>query len=376
MGVAVTILIFIGVLAVLILVHELGHFVTARLFGVRVLEFGIGYPPRLVGIRWGETLYSLNLLPLGGFVRLEGEEAPTSPRSLASKGILTRFTILIAGSAMNALLPLVIFSALFMVPTPEVQGKVAVVSVAPDSPAAKAGLKPGDIILSIDGHPIRNNGDLSRLVRLNLGRPTVWEVERPTYLLTQPIGGGGEFGGGRPPVAKVERFTTVVTPRWRFPEGQGPTGILVRVWEPQVVQRSEPFWRAVPLGAVRLWEVLILFRNEVIRAIIGGSSFQFAGPIGIAQATGEVAQLGWMALLQWTALLSLNLAILNVLPIPMLDGGRLLFLAIEFVRRGKRISPQREGLVHFIGFIVLLLFIVIVSYFDIVRLLRGENLIR
>ncbi|GBD10470.1 Putative zinc metalloprotease [bacterium HR23] len=371
-----TILLFVGILAVLVLVHELGHYLTARALGIRVLEFGVGYPPRLVGIRWGETVYSLNLLPLGGFVRLEGEENPTSPRSFASKGLLTRFTVLIAGAGMNALLPVVIFTALFMVPTPQVVGKVALVSVAPGSPAERAGLKAGDIVLAIDGHPIRNAADLNARVRLNLGRATVWEVERPTYLLTQPLGIGGEFGGGPPPVAKVERLTTVVTPRWRAPEGQGPTGVLVRVLEPRVVRISEPFWRAVPKGLARMGEVLILFRNEIVRAIIGASPVQFAGPIGIAQATGEVAQLGWTALLQWTALLSLNLAILNVLPIPMLDGGRLLFLAIEFVRRGRRLSPQREGLVHFIGFLVLMLFIAVVSYFDIVRLIRGESLIR
>ncbi|MFN3974503.1 MAG: M50 family metallopeptidase [Dehalococcoidia bacterium] len=372
-----TVALFLAILVLLILVHELGHFLTARAFGIRVLEFGFGYPPRLWGVRWGETLYSLNLLPLGGFVRLEGEERPTSPRSLASKGILTRFTVLVAGAGMNSLLPLFIFIALLMVPTYQVMGKVALVSVAPGSPAERAGLKPGDIILSVDGHPIHNNADLSTRVRLNLGRPTVWEVERPTYLLTQPFGGGSELGGGgTPPIAKVERFTTLVTPRWRAPEGQGPTGVMVRILEPKVVKTSLPIWKAVPQGAVRLWEVLILFRNEILRAIIGASSLQFAGPIGIAQTTGEVARLGWVALLQWTALLSLNLAILNVLPIPMLDGGRLLFLGIEFVRRGKRVSPQREGLVHFIGFVVLMAFIAIVSYFDIVRIIRGESLLR
>lgn len=369
-----TVLVFLAVLAILVLVHELGHFLTAKAFGIKVLEFGFGYPPRLLGFRRGETAYSLNLLPLGGFVKLLGEEDPTAPRSLAGKSLLTRFIVISAGAFMNALLPIVIFTILFSIPQKTLVGQVAVRDVAPDSPAAQAGLKPGDIILSIDGRKVENTGELAFLVRLKMGLTTEWRVLRGQPLITGHSG-GGELAPAAPP-GRSETLTLYMRPRWKPPPGQGPTGIVIATLSPQVTERSLPVWRALPQSIQRLSEILILFRNEVISWVIGGSRPQLAGPIGIAQMTGEVARAGWGPLLDFTALLSINLAILNVLPIPMLDGGRLLFLGIEWVRRGKRIPPEREGFVHLVGFVVLLGLIALVSYFDIHRLLQGESLLR
>ena len=370
----VTVLIFLGVLSVLILIHEAGHFFTARAFGVKVLEFGMGYPPRLLSFTKGETTYSLNLLPLGGFVKLMGEEDPSDPRSLAGKGVLTRFTVLSAGAFMNFILPIILFTFIFMIPQDRFEGRVLISGVSEGSPAQMAGLQGGDIVLKVDGHDVYNTQDLAYRIRLQLGDETTWQVMRPERLITGSFGIGGEPGLVQPLIRDTEPFTIKLVPRWKPPAGEGNAGVQIRTIEGQIVSRSDPFWEAIPNGFVRMWEMLVLFRNEVAGWIIGANSPQLAGPVGIAQVTGEVAQAGWIPLVELTALLSLNLAILNILPIPALDGGRILFVAIEWVRRGKRISPEREGLVHLVGFAVLISTIVVISYFDIARIIQGNSL--
>jgi len=345
---------FVGVLAVLVVAHELGHFLTAKAFGVKVLEFGFGYPPRIFGIRRGETLYSINLLPLGGFVKMEGEVDPTSPRSLASKGTGTRFIVMAAGAFMNTLLPIVIFSALFMVPQKTLAGDVVVQAVAQDSPAQRAGIQEGDRILKVDGRPVENNADLSYLITLNLGARTAFQVQRGNAVLV---------------------FYTV--PRWKPPEGQGATGITVQTLNLHEVSHRYPPWVAVPKAFQKLGDVLVLAKNEIARWIMGSSRVQLAGPVGIAQMTGEVARAGGIVpLLEFTALLSINLAIMNILPLPALDGGRIFFVVIEWVRRGKRIPPEREGLVHMIGFALLIALAVVITFFDVLRIARGESFLR
>jgi len=372
--VLVTVGAFLGLLVVLVLVHELGHFLTARAFGVRVLEFGLGYPPRLFGVRIGETLYSLNLLPLGGFVRMEGEENPQSPRSLASQGILPRFLIIASGAGMNALLALGIFLGVLMVPHWVMVGEVMVQEVAPDSPAERAGLRPGDIVVRVNGRPVRNTYELVYLVDLYRGTLMEWEVVRKRALATGLPGVDPTLS----PSLTVEesRRTVFLRPRWRVPPGQGPTGVVITTLNPRLEREALPPWTALPQAVRRMGEVLVLFRNAVLEWVLARTAPQVAGPIGIAQATGEVARAGWLPFLEFAGLLSMNLAILNLLPIPMLDGGRLLFLAIEFARRGKRVPPEREGLVHLIGFIVLMVLVGLVSYLDVMRLLRGESLLR
>ena len=342
---------FVGVLVVLIFVHELGHFAAAKAFGVRVLEAGFGYPPRLFGVKWGETTYSINLLPLGGFVRMAGENDPAEPRSLASKGVGTRFLVLTAGPLMNLILPILIFTLIFALPQKAVTGSVVVQDVAPGSPAEAAGLMPGDVILAVDGRPVEHSGDLAYRLHLRLGARTEWEVQR------------GDI---------VE--TVTIVPRWNPPAGEGATGTQIATEDVQVVSRRYTFWRAVPMGARRVVEMMVLAKNEVTRWIVGASAPQVAGPVGIAQMTGEVARAGgFMPLLEFTALLSINFAIINILPIPMLDGGRLVFVAIEWVGRGRRVPPEKEGLVHLVGFVLLIALAVLITYFDILRIARGEG---
>ena len=172
-----TIAAFLGVLAVLILAHELGHFTTAKAFGIKVDEFGLGFPPRLLSTKLGETRYSLNAIPLGGFTKMAGEEDPEVPRSFASKGIVARLVVLGAGSLMNALLPLLLFSIALMVPHGVVTGQVIIKEIAENSPAARAGIKPEDIIISLNDRPVNNSIELSRLIQLNLGEEITILVE-------------------------------------------------------------------------------------------------------------------------------------------------------------------------------------------------------
>ena len=370
----ITFLIFLGILSILILVHEAGHFFTARAFGVKVLEFGMGYPPRLFSIKRGDTVYSLNALPLGGYVKLMGEEDPTHPESLAGKGALTRFTVLSAGAFMNFILPIILFTFISMVPQNHYEGRVLIDGVAEASPADVAGLQRGDIVLKVDGHPVSNTQEISYRIKLQLGDESTWTVMRPERLITGTFGLSSEPGLTQPLIRDTIPYEISLVPRWKPPAGEGNAGVQIRTIEGQLISRSDSLWAAIPNGFVRMWEMLVLFKNEVTGWIIGSNSPQLAGPIGIAQVTGEVARAGWQPLVELTALLSLNLAILNILPIPALDGGRIMFVAIEWVRRGKRISPEREGLVHLVGFTVLIGSIIIISYFDIIRIIQGGSL--
>ena len=349
----ITIVAFLGVLAVLILAHELGHFTTAKAFGVKVEEFGLGFPPRLLSVKLGETRYSLNAVPLGGFIKMAGEVDPKETRSLASKGIATRILVLSAGSLMNALLPLLLFSIAFMVPHNMVIGEVTVQEVAPNSPAAMAGIDSGDTILSVNEHPVRNISDLHRYIRLSLGKETTLVVSRSD--------------------SATEEVQLI--PRWQPPEGEGAIGIVVSIPNPTIVRQSEPFWKAIPLGVKECIETFVLFKNAILGLFIGTATFQVGGPVAIAQITGEAAKAGISALLGFAAFLSINLALINIFPLPALDGGRIVFVLLEWVRRGKRISPKTEGLIHAIGFMLLMVAILAITYQDITRIISGESFI-
>jgi len=349
----ITILAFLAVLAVLIIAHELGHFTTAKAFGVKVEEFGVGFPPRLLSIKRGETRYSLNAIPLGGFTKMLGEEDPKEPRSLASKNAGIRILVLSAGSLMNALLPLLLFSIAFMVPHNALIGEVGVKEVVPNSPAAMAGIESGDIILSVNEQPVHNVSDLHRYIQLNLGKKTTIAISHSD--------------------SATEEVQLI--PRWKPPEGQGATGILVSTLNPTIVSQSEPFWRAIPLGVKECIETFILFKNAILGLFIGIETFQVGGPVAIAQITGEVAKAGISPLLEFAAFLSINLAIINIFPLPALDGGRIIFVLLEWVRRGKRIPPRTEGLIHGIGFALLIAAMLAITYQDIIRIVSGESLI-
>ncbi len=353
MFIFITIVAFLGILAVLIIAHEFGHYITARASGVKVEEVGIGFPPRLLSFKRGETMYSLNAIPLGGYVKMAGEEDPKVAGSLASKRIPLRLLTLSAGSLMNLLLPLLLFSVAFMVPHSVIYGQVQVDEIAANSPAARAEIVAGDTILEVNGKQVNSVGDLQRYIQLNLGQAITLLVRHTDDAVEEAR----------------------VVPRWQPPEGEGAIGVAVRTVSPTVVRQSYPFWQAIPMGVRECIDTFTLFKNGIISMIIGTAPRVVGGPVAIAQLTGEVAKAGLSPLLEFAAFLSINLAIINLLPLPALDGGRIAFVLLEAVRRGRRVPARIEGMIHMAGFALLITFILLVTYQDIIRIASGGSLL-
>ncbi|MEE8337729.1 MAG: M50 family metallopeptidase [Dehalococcoidia bacterium] len=350
-------LIFGVMLVTLVVVHEFAHFATAKLFGVYVHEFGIGFPPRIWGKRVGDTEYTLNWLPIGGFVRLMGEEDASHPRALAAQPRWQRLIILSAGGVANLILPIFLFAIAFTIPHEEAIGRAVVTSVVVGAPADQAGLMPGDVIYEIGGRDSKNLAAAGRLVRLKLGKEFDIVVKRGEEFLTLPV-----------------------YARWAPPTGQGPTGITIGSQYPFSETVSLPPWQSIPSGLRATLDTVVLARNEIISRFKGGggdSGPALRGPVGLAQATGEIARAGGVPpLFELAALLSINLGVLNLLPLPMLDGGRIAFLLLEVVRRGKRVAPEREALVHLVGLVLFVALFVAVTFADISRIASGEGAFR
>jgi regulator of sigma E protease len=351
--VILTIVVGIVALSVLIIIHELGHFFAAKATGVPVEEFGIGFPPRIYGRKWRGTIYSINWIPFGGFNKIAGEVDPKVPKGLASRGYGVRLLVLSGGIIMNLLLPFLLLAVAYMVPHDVVSGQVVVQETAPNSPAEMGGIQAGDTIISIEGREVKNGGDISRYIQLNLGSEitmTVLHVDDTTE-------------------------TVSLTPRWRPPEGEGAVGIAYRTEDAVTISESYPPWEAIPIGARSCIEALGLYKNGIIGMILGSIPFTPAGPVGIVQVTGEVAHSGISPVLELTAFISIAIAITQLIPFPALDGGRMLFVILEWIRRGKKVSPRTEGIVHSVGFMILLGLLVLITYQDIFRWISGGSLL-
>ncbi len=351
----------VPMLSLLIFVHELGHFLAALWMKVGVKEFGFGYPPRMFTLfEHRGVKYSINWIPFGGFVKMVGEESDFEAEdSLTRKKPWQRAIVMCAGPFMNLLLAVIIFSLIFLVigsPTPT--GHVQINEVAPDSPASQAGLRGGDIILSIAGAEIHTTTDVSDTTARHLGQ----EVE----LILRRAG---------------ERLSVILTPRLPedTPSDQGAMGIVI---SNEIVYIRASAWQAIAQGVNQTVAVTIMIVNSlniIMRAILipaeslpeGG----VAGPIGIARITGELVKQGWLPFLSLTAFLSLNFFLINLLPLPALDGGRLVFAFLEWVRGGKPISREREAMVHLVGMALLVALMFVISYFDLVHWIRGDALI-
>ena len=358
----ITALIFIIVLGVLVIVHEFGHFITAKRAGMKVEEFGFGFPPRIFGIKKGETTYSLNWIPFGGFVKIlgEGGEEASNPHSFASKKASKRAKVIVAGVVMNIILAFLLLIIGNMMGlrigidesdhNPLIHDRrVQIVQVLPHTPAAESKLESLDEII---GFRINNQeilvssvAGVQENINHNRGNNIVIKIRR-----------GGAV------------FEKDLIPRLSPPPGEGALGISLAMTG--VIKY--PWYRAIDVGAKQTGILLVntvYGYGHIINKVFttGSPGAELSGPIGIAKFTGQAARIGLAYLIQLTALLSVNLAILNIIPFPALDGGRLLFIGIEKIK-GSPISRRVENLFNSVGFALLILLMIYVTTKDISRL--------
>lgn len=364
-----TAFVFFIILSILVFIHELGHFVVARWVGVTVEEFGFGLPPRIVGKKFGKTVYSLNWLPIGGFVKLAGEDDEDHKSQISmtksqkkhlfwARSKKERAAILLAGVAMNFILAVGITTYLLTQGVHEPSGRVHVEKVLPQSPAQLAGLLQGDIIREVFKYP-------------NVKLVVPPKVTSPKILIDYvKIHAGEEIG--LTILRNGTHLTVHLVPRKDYPKGQGPMGVAISDLEMKSYGWDQAPWMAFRINLERARDMLASLGSLVFRLVtLQPFRADVAGPIGIAQVTGEAVKYGVKAVLEFMSILSLNLAVLNVLPIPALDGGRLLFVFIEKII-GRRVRPAFERSTHQIGMIVLFALILLVSINDILRLARGS----
>ncbi len=395
------ILAIIPVFSLLVFVHELGHFLTAKWAGIRVEEFALGFPPNVVSVRkrdsggWEvmwfgrsreidtsssqnpfsatsggisdrsavaaqHTIYSLNLLPIGGFVRMPGEngdaldeEGNYDPQSFAAKSAGKRIAVLCAGVAMNFLLGILLFTIAYSVGEPVATNDPIVGTVQSGSPAEVAGLRPDDHILSVNGQAVTSFSQMHDIIDKEVKADTKHLAAVPVTLLVR-------HSNSSVPV------TLMVNARTHPAPGSGAMGVGGKV-----TLVTYPIWEAPIRGVQKTFDFIQTYLGLIGQMIQGAIPLQFSGPVGMAQVTGDVAQTvpyyGWWPILSLTAILSLNLAIFNILPFPALDGGRVFLILIEILRGGKRLKPEREGLINFIGLAVLLLLMVVVTVHDVLH---------
>ena len=354
-----TLLVFVIVLGVLVFVHELGHFIVAKKAGLKVEEFGFGFPPRIFGIRRGDTVYSINWLPFGGFVRIHGEggEDEKNPKSFANRGAGIRALILSAGILMNLLLAIVLFSVGLALGYPQAlpddggsvdpsQVHVNVAQVDPESPAALSGIQILDEIVAVNNDPVNTAREVREKVTAVKGKPATVTIVRDG-----------------------KEQDVQVTPRANPAENQGALGVELVTNAVVRYPWYQALWLGVQTTFETLWLIIISIFGLIRDAFVSGSfnGDAVTGPIGIASLSGQFARQGFVYVLWFMAFLSVNLAFMNALPIPALDGGRLLFVLIEKIRGGKKIQQQTENIIHAVGFFLLIGLILVVTVKDVFR---------
>ncbi len=359
-----TIIVVIFILGILIFAHELGHFVAAKKSGVKVEEFGFGFPPKIISFKRKETVYSLNLIPIGGFVKIYGEEREEkeskSKFAFYNRPTWQRAIILLAGVFMNLVVAAIFFAIVHSIGVPTIieagQEKnarniqIQIVDIAKNSPAELSGIKIGDSVQELSYKnelvTVREIEDVQKFTAMHIGEEVQIRIKR-----------GEEF------------ISLNIIPRPNPPAGEGAMGIAMA----KTGLISYPWYRSIWLGIKTTWEMIVtmlgLFYLLVKTLIIKGQMIgDVAGPVGIYTMTTQMVKLGWVYVLQFTAILSINLAIINALPFPALDGGRLLFLLIEKIR-GKPLKFKTEKMANAIGFSILIILMIIVTFRDIIKLL-------
>lgn len=349
----ITIIAFILILGILIFVHEFGHFISAKICGVKVEEFGFGFPPKIIRIKKGETYYSVNWIPLGGFVKLLGEEdKDTNPRSFFMQPIGKRIFIIVSGVIMNYILAIIVLTIGFSIGMAPIisdpatlggkqQTEIIIAGTTEDSPAEKAGIVSGDIVTgyaSVD--------DLQNFTKSHKNEEVTLNIKRDH----------------KPEAVKVKLSDS----------SDAPLGVALA----QATIVKLPPFQALKAGIIETGKTTVAifrFLYNFFHDLFTGKkvSDQVAGPVGIFTITKQAVKLGLGYVLQFVALLSINLAIMNILPFPALDGGKAVFLIAEGIRGKRVIKLELENLIHWIGFAVLIALVVLITYNDIVRLIKG-----
>lgn len=356
MGTVITILEFVLLFGLLIFLHELGHFIVARLSKIEVEEFGFGFPPRLLTLgKIGGTLITLNWIPFGGFVRPKGENDAGAEGGLAAAGPWKRLSVALGGPVMNLVAGVILFSLVFVRIGAPNEKKVEVYSVNPGSPAAQSGLMSGDLIVAMNGEPITSADELAGIVKANLGRSITIVYQRDG-----------------------QQVETRAVPREKPPEGQGELGItMTNPMEPISWPEAMPY--AVKITYLQARQ-LVLLPGQLIRGTVNSDEVRLSGPVGIYDMYAQARERDQDAAgvppspqslppvnsLFLMASISVALGLTNLLPLPALDGGRILFTLPEILT-GKRVPQQYENLVHLIGFATLLLLMIYITAQDIIH---------
>jgi len=355
MDILISLLLFGLILGVLVLVHEAGHFLAAKAFNIKVNEFGLGLPPRLWGKKYGETVYSLNWIPFGGFVAIEGEDSPNSKsdRSFSSVNRFKRVVVLVAGVTMNFILAVIIFSVSFIqgvyVPT----GHVQIGSVISGSPAESAGIKPQDVVEQVQGKSVSSFQEFQAITVQNAGHPMVIVLRRGSSDLT-----------------------VSVTPRPNPPANQGSLGVVLSL---EAVKKVSA-WYMAPIDGTKYaftqLQTIVSYLVTAVSSIPSGNSKivdQVSGPVGIAYVTYRVYQIDPGYLWNLAGLISLSLALMNILPLPALDGGRILFVLLSALFR-RDFYPKLESYIHRFGLAFFLVLFLFITYHDIATIFASTSL--
>ena len=358
-----TILLFIGILVIVVIGHEFGHFIVAKWNGVKVEEFGFGLPPKIWGFKPknSETEYNINALPIGGYVKLLGEEGDNrdNPRSFASKKPWQRISILSAGVIMNIIIAVIAFTIVGMlgsqvgIDDSEINSDkytnitTLIATVAKDSPAEKADLRFGDEIQSIAGIKIANQDEVINIIKDNTGKSVDIVIKRGEQTLTKTL-----------------------EPRENPPEGQGAIGISTQFTGIQKLSLFESF----KLSFIRIYVIIsttLYILGQMIMSLFTQAPLpaeaDVTGPVGLVRVVGDIRDLGLTYIITFVGLISTSLALFNILPIPALDGGRIVFVIIEWIK-GSPVSQALENKFHVAGYSILMLLTLLVTVRDIIKL--------